>query len=433
MRFTLSGILILTLLGSQAPAQVLSGLDTTSFVVMGEGMAAGMGNFGLSSVLQQYSFPAQMAKQMQTAFEQPLIQPPGIGDVVGYPGQEVQMQRYPQGSVRQFYYPTDTTKAPIETPPIFVFNTSVPALTLHDSITMLPVAPVVQKNMKQTVFNMILGFPQLILSNPVPLWTQLQYAENMAPTMTLVELGYYEALSAAVDGNPAEMPDPQTFANDYNTVVSGLRSTQAQVICTTIPNPIDTAYFSSVTFAASFANTVPFVLTAGYGINAQDYVTRTGLQAMGFNFLNRTLGTLPPGSTLTAATAQAITNQVNALNAQIVSVAKKNGAIVYDMNAFLHKVKASGVPAGSGTVTGNYFGGFYSLDAVYPGPTGNALIANDILALLNSTYHKNFPLVNVSNIASIDPAQHYLRTKPTAIYTPESLGLPISIEKDKGR
>src|ERR1017187_5974873 len=226
----------------QAGAQVL---DTTTFIVMGEGLAAGMANFGLSSVLQNQSFPSVIAKQMGTGFEQPLIQPPGIGDVVGYPGQEIQMQKYPQGSMRQFYYPTDKTKQPIETPPLLVTNLSVPSLTLADSISMRPVPPVVQKNMKQTVFNMILGFSQLIL-NYVPLWTQFEYAKNLFPTMAMIELGYYEALNAAVNGDPTLMPDTTAFGTTYGTVIAGLRGLQAQVICTTIPNPIDTGYFNSI-------------------------------------------------------------------------------------------------------------------------------------------------------------------------------------------
>jgi len=401
-------------------------LDTTTFVVMGEGLAAGMANFGLSSVVQNQSFPARMAAQMNTGFNQPLIQPPGIGDVVGYPQQEIQLQRYPQGSVRQFYLPTDPTKDPIEAPPLFVLNTSVPGLTLQDSLTMRPVSPVVQRDPKQTVFNMLLGFPQLILNN-VPLWTQFEYAQNLFPTMALVELGYYEALDAAVNGDPTRIPDAATFGANYGTVVAGLRGLQTQVIVTTIPNPIDTAYFSSVPFAANFTRTLPLVLTAGYHIGVQDYVTRTGLEAMAFDFQNGSLSPLPPGSSLSAATAQDITNRVNALNAQIVNVAKQNGAIVYDLNAFLHKVKIAGSPAGSTTVTGDYFGGFYSLDAVYPGATGHALIANDILTLLNSTYHRSFPLIDLKTITPTDPAQAYLKPKG-ARFTPRSLGLPVAAD-----
>src|SRR6185312_14058271 len=262
MQMKILGLSVLALSVALAPAGAQT-LDTTTFVVMGEGLAAGMGNFGLSSVLQNQSFPSRVAAAMGTGFEQPLIQPPGIGDVIGYPGQEVQVQKYPQGSVRQFYYPTDKTKAPIQTPPLFVLNTSVPGLTLNDAVSMRPVPPVVQRDMKQTTFNMILGFPQLILNN-VPLWTQFEYAKSMFPTVAMVELGFYEALNAAVSGDPTLMPDPTAFGKTYGNVVAGLRGLQAQVIVTTIPNPIDTAYFNSVTSTAAIVQTVPFVLTAGY-------------------------------------------------------------------------------------------------------------------------------------------------------------------------
>src|ERR1019366_228242 len=174
---------------AQAAAQTKSGLDTTTFIVMGEGLSAGMANFGLSSAFQNFSFPAQAAAQMKTAMVQPLIQPPGIGDVVGYPGQEVRLQTYPQGSVRQFY---TVPPSLVASPPIFIENLSVPGLTLADSISLRPVAPIAQHSMKQTVVNMILGFPQLFLDN-VPLWSQFEYAKGMFPTVTLIELGYYEA------------------------------------------------------------------------------------------------------------------------------------------------------------------------------------------------------------------------------------------------
>jgi hypothetical protein len=393
-------------------------LDTTTFVVMGEGLAAGMANYGLSSVVQSKDFAVLMAAQMGTAIEQPLIQPPGIGDVVGYPGQEVIVQRYPQGSVRQFYYPTDLTKAPIETPPLFVTNVSVPGLTLNDSVTMRPVAPVVQRaNMKQSVFNMILGFPQLILDN-VPLWSQLEYAEAMRPTVALVELGYYEALTAAVAGDPTLLPSPAAFGTTYGTVIAGLRAQQAQVIVTTIPNPLDTAYFNSTAVSAAIVHASTSVLSAGYNLGPQDYITRNGMQTISNSLMTLQISPtivpatgaylpLPAGSTLSAATAATLTSGINALNAAIVAAAKANGALVYDLNAFLHSVKVSGAKAGTITVTGNYLGGFYSLDAVYPGATGHALIANDMLAFLNQNYHTSFALVNAATVAASDPAGQF--------------------------
>jgi hypothetical protein len=420
------GILSMALpFAGNGPAQTQT-LDTTTFVVMGEGLAAGMANFGLSSVVQNQSFPARVAAAMNTGFNQPLIQPPGIGDVVGYPGQEVQMQKYPMGSVRQFYYPTDKTKAPIQTPPLFVLNTSVPGITLQDSITMRPVPPVVHKDMKQTVFNMLLGFPQLILNN-VPLWTQFEYAKSMFPTVAMIELGFYEALDAAVAGDPTRMPDPVAFGATYGSVIAGFRGLQAQVIATTIPNPIDTAYFNSIPAAAAIVQTVPFVLTAGYHLTAQDYVTRNGLLEISTQFTNGGIGTLPAGSSLSAATAADITNRVNALNAQIISAAKTNGAVVYDLNAFMHKIKVAGAATSAGNLTGDYLGGFYSMDAIYPGGTGHALIANDIVAFLNSTYHKSFPLADINAAAATDPAIQYLKPKGQ-MFTAKSLGISGSEE-----
>jgi len=395
------------------------GLDTTTFIVMGEGLAAGMGNFGLSSAFQNFSFPAQAAAQMNTPLVQPLIQPPGIGDIVGYPGREVQVQTYPQGAVRVFY---TTPGNPVAAPPIFIQNLSVPGLTLADSVSLAPVAPIVQQgNMKQTVVNMILGFPQLFLTG-VPLWNQFEYAKGMVPTVVLVELGYYEALNAAVNLDPTQLPNPATFGATYSSIIAGLRGLQAQVIVTTIPNPLDAAYFSSPATAASITSTEPFVITAGYGVTPQDYLTRNALMTISNQFTNGAIAPLPAGSVLTAATAASLTAGINALNAQILTAAKANGAVVYDLAAYLHTVKTSGASVGSTTITANYLGGFYSLDGVYPGPTGNSLIANSFLAFLNSTYNKNYSPVAVSVVAAADPVATYQKPQGQ-LHTARSLGM----------
>ena len=123
MQMRVSGITALAIsLSANAAAQAKRVLDATTFVVMGEGLAAGMENFGLSSETQQYSFPARVAAQKKTAFPQPLIQPWGSGEIIGCPRQEVRLQTYPQGSVRQFYQPASITPPA----PLFVLNLSVP-------------------------------------------------------------------------------------------------------------------------------------------------------------------------------------------------------------------------------------------------------------------------------------------------------------------
>jgi len=390
-------------LSGSLAAQVKPGLDTTTWVVMGEGLAAGMGNFGLSSPLQNFSFPAQAAAQMHTGMSQPLFEPPGIGNFIGTPTQEVRLHTYPQGSVRQFYSVPDSQ---VTSPPVFLTNLSVPQLTLTDSLSLRPAPPIAQRDMKQTTVNLILGFPQLFLDR-VPLWTQFEYAQAMNPTMVLIELGYYEALDAAVNLDPARLPDPSVFGAQYATLVAGMATNHAQVIVATIPNPLDTAYFSSPATAASIVGANPSVIISDWQITAQDYVARAALSVISFQLLSASVAPLPAGSVLTASTAQDLTARINALNAQIVNVARAQRAVVWDLAGFLHQVKVGGVAAGSLTLTADYLGGFYTLDAVYPGPTGNALIANNLLSFLNATYGKGLPLIDTAKVAALDPVVLY--------------------------
>ena len=122
--------------------------------------------------------------------------------------------------------------------------------------------------------------------------------------------------------------------------------------------------------------------------------------------------------------AAAIKARVDALNVQIVSAARANGAVVYDLNALFSRVRTSGVTVGTRTVNADYLGGFYSLDAIYPGATGHALIANDILAFLNTTYKMSVPLVNITTVAASDPTMSYQKPGGGA-FTARSVGFAI--------
>ncbi len=393
-------IWLLALTTASLQAQKTEPLDTTTFIVMGEGLAAGMANFGLSSTVQNQSFPAQMARQMQTLFPQPLIQGPGLGDVLGYPQQPVIAPKYPQDRVRMYPAQPDPND---EAPTLFVFNLSVPGMKLADSVSRRPVSPLIQRDSRQTAINLILGFPAMILNKDVPLWTQFEYAKAMMPTLVLVELGYFEAMEAAVAGEPARIPDPASFRVTYSDIVKGLRAMQAQVIVTTIPNPVDTAYFMTPPAAAAILKAPASLLLQKYSIAEADYVTRTGLNAISKQLVLRNIQSLPTGSVLNAATASDIERRVQALNTEIANVARESGALLYDLNSFFRRVHTDGVAVGTTKLTADYLGGFYSLDGYYPGSTGHALIANEILTFLNRTYGQSFPLLDVTPILKGDP------------------------------
>jgi hypothetical protein len=381
-------------------------LDTTTFVVLGEGLAGGMSNYGMNEVLQKVSFPALVAKQMDTIFPQPLFEGPGIGDVLGYQSLPVRVPTVPQGRVR--VYP-DKKVDNDEAPTLFVFNLSVPNLRLVDSVAMRPLSPLVHdRNPQQTAVNLILGFPSMILERNVPLWSQFEYARAMVPSMALVELGYFDVLSAAVAGNPALIPDATAFRAPYAQIVRGLREMQVEVIVTTIPDPMDTAYFSRPAAAANLFR-IPESIIRDYGVTANDWITREGLTVIGNQFIRRNIQGLPAQYVMRGSVGADISNRVRALNAAITAVANEQGAVVYDLAGLFNRLRTSRLGAGAATLSADYFGGFYSLDGYYPGATGHALIANDLLGFINRTYGKSFPLVDIAATVSDDATTKFER------------------------
>jgi hypothetical protein len=373
-------------------AQQTGTLDTTTFVVIGEGLAAGMADFALRDVYQKNSFPALMAQKFGTAFPQPLIQPPGIGSVPGFAELPVAAPGPWQTSVR--------TPFP---PPIFVFNLAVPGHRLTDALSLRPTPPLIQQsNAKQTITNLLLGYPAMILGTDNPLWSQVEYAVAMNPTLVLVELGYTEVLEAAVKGDSSLMPDQATFRSNYAKVLSALQPTFATVITTTIPDPFDTAYFSTAAAAADLAYIPASTIVSRYGLKDGDLLSPHALFAIGAEAAK-----LEPEWVVSAAKAAEIRNRVRGLNTEIAAASQQAGAILYDLNGLFARIRASGVNAGNLKLTGNYLGGIYSLSGSYPGWTGHALIANEILALVNQKFGTSFATVDVNNVAPTDPAVRF--------------------------
>jgi hypothetical protein len=394
MRNHLWLLLLPALLCGQAFAQQ-NKLDVTTFVALGEGLAAGMADFSLKDIYQQQSFPALIAKQIKTDFPQPLIEPPGIGSVPGFPPTEVTIPAKGQFTVRVGFPPG-----------LFIFNLSVPGLKLADSISRRPVRPLIQKSdVQQTVINMTLGYPALVLQQGTALWSQLEYAQQLKPTVAMIELGYFDVLDAAVQGNPALLPDVATFQTNYTQVVTALTGSFANVIVTTIPNPFDTAYFTTLPGATRLVGASASAIAQQFHLQPDDLLTLPGLFQVGSQtFVSSNANSLTPGSVVSASVAAQVAARVAALNSAISTVAQQKGAILYDMNAFFARAKSQGLVVGTRTLTADFQGGIYSLDGYYPGTIVHALIANDILALLNKTFSTSFQTVDATALLTSDPA-----------------------------
>lgn len=105
----------------------------------------------------------------------------------------------------------------------------------------------------------------------------------------------------------------------------------------------------------------------------------------------------------------AISNATTAYNNAIRSIAATKNLAVADMNAIMNQL-VSGLRIDTGQVyTANYFSGsategtvLFSLDGVHPNARGYAVIANEIIKVINSHYHSNLPLHNPSYFPGIN-------------------------------
>jgi len=383
-------------LTTETPPVCSGRLNTLTFIALGEGLAAGMGDFTLSDVTQVDCFPAQMARQMQARFPQPLIQPPGICNPIGFAQLPVIAPMPMQTTVLD------------QLPPAPVNNLSVPNYRLTDALNLRPTQPLIHRDdAKQTAANLILGMIPIAYGENGLLPTQLECALERRPTFTLVELGYYEALEAAVKGDPALLPDVASFSSDYAKLLNSLRDSGSEALMLNIPDPFDTAHFSTINLAAKILKLEPSFLLGAYNFKPDDLITANGLNEIGFQLFGRRIDLLPDGCALDAEIAGEVRRRVYELNVALNSLAEENGASLYDLHAFFRRVKNEGVAIGPRRLTAEYLGGFYSLNGYYPGATGHALIANELLHHLNIAYGSDFRQINIQAVMQNDPVAAY--------------------------
>ena len=112
---------------------------------------------------------------------------------------------------------------------------------------------------------------------------------------------------------------------------------------------------------------------------------------------------------LTANEKAEVASATNSYNASIRAIAATKNLAVADMNTIMTQL-VSGLRIETGQVyTANYFSGsateglvLFSLDGVHPNARGYAVIANEIIKVINHHYHANLPLHNHSYFPGIN-------------------------------
>lgn len=112
---------------------------------------------------------------------------------------------------------------------------------------------------------------------------------------------------------------------------------------------------------------------------------------------------IQPQFHLTATEIGNISRATSAYNSTIRNLASANGLAFVDANATLKELATSGITVSGITFTDDFIsGGAFSLDGVHPSTRGYAIIANEFIDAINSTYSANVPRVDVTSYSTIE-------------------------------
>ncbi|UZO81174.1 G-D-S-L family lipolytic protein [Aquimarina sp. ERC-38] len=105
---------------------------------------------------------------------------------------------------------------------------------------------------------------------------------------------------------------------------------------------------------------------------------------------------------LTPSEQEEISTALTSYNNTIETIADTNELALYDANAALAEVAATGVSFNGGTVTATFgSGGAFSLDGVHPTPRVHAIVANGIARAIENTYRASLPSVDPGDYGTI--------------------------------
>ena len=175
------------------------------------------------------------------------------------------------------------------------------------------------------------------------------------------------------------------------------------MLALTIPDPTQTALFAALSAAARTVKVDPQTLAELWALAPGDLISVNGLNEIGFQILNSTIQPLSHEFVLPAANVAQLRARVHDFNREIVDIAKAEGARVFNLACYCKNVHENGVLAGTRMLTADYLGGFYTLNGYTPGAAGHALIANEILGLLNREFGATFPAIDIASSSGTAP------------------------------
>ena len=422
--------------------------DFSKYVAIGNSLTAGYQSGSLVAEHQKYSFPNLIAQQLGIEdFEQPTVSWPGLPNIM-----TLESVTGVLGTASGTGLPTNIALArPYD-------NMGIPGIVLAD----------VDSALSGDLSYSHSGLIDLVLRG---LGTQLAQALSLNPTLISCWIGNNDVLGYATSGgtSPSEPTNSMIFGFLYQQLAAQLAGSGAKVILANIPDVTSVPFFTTIgprvasgVAAAkaynddivglyyqkhgkivanpqqdftNFDETVPPLITLVGGTYATILGDTTGtwyqhLAAKTGHTLEEVLAANPgiditkpfgfhpqnpwPDALVLDAEEIAVAQEaIDAFNDVIAAQATANGFALFDANAFLASVAVSGYDPGEGlpTLTADYItGGLFSLDGVHPTNMGYAVVANQMIDVLNEEFDTDIQKVNLRNISGNSPVATSVNT-----------------------
>jgi len=266
--------------------------------------------------------------------------------------------------------------------------------------------------------------------SPTNTTTPLEVALQIKPTFFTLWLGSNDVLGYAVDGGAgapegvglSDITPLSLFKMSYDQIVEKLTEQGAQGVLINIPDITSTPYFTTInpkglqlTAARAEALNAQYA-SSGISFTEGDnyYVTIDPeapggvrkLQAGEYVLLSVPIDSLrcgtwgasrpiPASYVLSADEAAHVNKAIKDFNQVIAENAEKHQLGLLDANAFM-KSMMFGYEWNNVKFTAEYIsGGTFSLDGIHLTPRGYAIVANEIIRVINRTYSASIPEVDI--------------------------------------
>lgn len=385
-RYLLLVVLItsLFLLPASAAAEERPHADFSRFVVVGDSLSAGFQSNSLLDTAQVHGYANVVAEQAHAPLILPLIAPPGIPNVL---------------QLVSFGPPPVIVTAPgiskgRDNPAVQVTDLAVPGAKAADVLNDRPAGS------PNGLTTLILGLPGLLQGINR---SQIEWAEALHPTFTILWIGSNDVLGAAAAGTPALATPVATFAQTYAQIADRLAATGSQLVFINIVDVTKIPLFTKAEAVAQQTGIPLAVLGPILGIHAGDLVTPNALPIIQNILAGKIAGPLPGTVVLDVAEQAQIRATVLGFDAVIAAAAKNHHAALVDEFTAFEREAVRGVEVRGQRLTTAFLGGLFSLDGVHPTNTGYALTANDVIKTIDRTFEADIEPVSVEQVARQDP------------------------------